>query len=288
MSNKPDRTMTTPFVKMHGIGNDFVIFDGRRSGLRLTAEQAAAVADRRFGVGCDQVIVIEPSERGDLFIRIFNPDGSESGACGNATRCVADLVMAETGADRITIETRAGLLPCWREADGRITVDMGEPRLGWQEIPLSRAEDTGDIRLELEDSEGHRLCAPVGVNMGNPHAVFFVADSDAIDLPGIGPRIEHDPLFPERVNVSVAAVEGRDRIRLRVWERGAGITLACGSAACATAVAATRRGLIDGSAAIVMDGGMLHLAWREDGHVLMTGPTALVYRGEFPLEGVAA
>ncbi|MDA5192721.1 diaminopimelate epimerase [Govanella unica] len=279
---------TRDFVKMHGLGNDFVIFDGREDGFRPSPRQAARVADRHFGVGCDQVITLEPSSTADLFMRIQNPDGSESGACGNATRCVAALVLDETGGDQLVIETLAGLLACTRLPDGRVTVDMGVPRLDWTEIPLARAMDSGDIDLQLADKAGHQLVAPVGVNMGNPHAVFFVADAEAIDLPDIGPRVEHNPLFPERVNVSVASLMSRakdhTRIRVRVWERGAGITLACGSASCAVIVAATRRGLADGRATIVMDGGELELQWREDDtHVLMTGPTALVFRGAFPL-----
>lgn len=267
------------FVKMHGLGNDFVIFDGREDAWTPSADLARAVADRRFGVGCDQVITMERSEKADLFMRIHNPDGSEAGACGNATRCVAALVFAETGADEITIETLAGVLTARAEDAGRVTVDMGEPRLEWEEIPLAREMDTADVDLGLTTPGGFELRSPVAVNMGNPHIVFFVDDAEAVDLAAIGPKIEHNPLFPERVNVSVAEVRGRDAMRVRVWERGAGITLACGSGACANVVAATRRGLIDGSATIEMDGGALDLAWREDGHVLMTGPVATVFHG---------
>lgn len=273
-----------PFVKMHGIGNDFVIFDGRQDSFVPSPELARKVADRRFGIGCDQVITLLPADDADLFMLIQNPDGSESGACGNATRCVASLVMEEAGRSDLVIRTRGGLLACTRNGDGRITVDMGAPRLEWHEIPLAREMDTADIEFEIAMAEGGLLRAPVGVNMGNPHAVFFVADADAVDVAAIGPRIEHDPLFPERVNVSFAAVMGRERIRLRVWERGAGITLACGSAACATLVAATRRGLVDSAATIVMDGGELQVQWREsDGHVLMTGPAEEVFRGSLGL-----
>lgn len=273
-----------PFVKMQGLGNDFVILDGRADAFAPGADLARRLADRRFGIGCDQVITLLAADDADLFMLIQNPDGSEAGACGNATRCVASLVMDETGRRELAIRTRGGTLACNRRDDGRITVDMGAPRLDWREIPLAREMDTTDIEFEIATGEGGILRAPVGVNMGNPHAVFFVADAEAIDLAAIGPRIEHDPLFPERVNVSVAAVEGRERIRLRVWERGAGITLACGSAACATLVAATRRGLADSAATIVMDGGELDIAWREaDGHVLMTGPATEVFRGHIDL-----
>lgn len=277
-----------PFVKMHGLGNDFVIFDGRADGFVPDAALAAQVADRHFGVGCDQLITLGASANADLFMHIQNPDGSTSGACGNATRCVADLILAEKGGQNLTVETLAGVLPCVREADGRITVDMGAPRLDWRDIPLSRQMDTLDVDFAVRSPAGFELRAPVAVNMGNPHAVFFAADAENLDLAAIGPAIEHDPLFPERVNVSVAQVQTRDRIRLRVWERGAGITLACGSAACATVVAATRRGLIDGAAQIIMDGGVLDLRWAQDDHVYMTGPTALSFRGTFPLHGAAA
>ncbi|RMF10559.1 MAG: diaminopimelate epimerase [Alphaproteobacteria bacterium] len=272
------------FVKMHGLGNDFVIFDGRADGFTPSSELARAVADRKCGVGCDQVITLERSTRADLFMRIHNPDGSEAGACGNATRCVAALAFAETGARDMTIETRSGVLRASAEADGRITVDMGEPRLDWKDIPLARAMDTLDVDFAVTTPAGVELRAPVAVSMGNPHVVFFVEDAEAVDLDAVGPRIEQDPLFPERVNVSVAEVRGRDAMRVRVWERGAGVTLACGSAACACVVAATRRGLIDGAAAIEMDGGTLDLTWREDGHVLMTGPTATVFHGTLDLE----
>lgn len=276
---------TRNFVKMHGLGNDFVIFDGRRDGFALEPAAAAAVADRHFGVGCDQVITLLPSARADLYMRIQNPDGSEAGACGNATRCVANLIFDADGGERMTIETKNGVLPCRREADGRITVDMGAPKLEWREIPLARAMDTLDVEFTIQSPAEFTLAAPVAVNMGNPHAVFFVANADAIDLAAVGPMIEHDPLFPERVNVSVAEVKNRELIRLRVWERGAGITLACGSAACAVTVAATRRGIIDGHATVIMDGGALDMRWAEDGHVLMTGPAALSFRGAWALHG---
>lgn len=270
-----------PFVKMHGLGNDFVIFDGRTDGFAPDAALARRVADRHHGIGCDQVITMLPSDQGDVFMRIQNPDGSESGACGNATRCVAGLIMEETGRAAVTVETKRGVLACRREDDGGITVDMGAPRLDWRDIPLAWSMDTLDIDYEIEcPGGGVTLRAPVGVNMGNPHAVFFVADAETVDLTRLGPEVEHAPLFPERVNVSIAEVRGRDRIRLRVWERGAGVTLACGSAACAAVVAATRRGLVDGHAAIEMDGGVLNLRWREeDGHVLMTGPASLAFSG---------
>ncbi|MSP67642.1 MAG: diaminopimelate epimerase [Alphaproteobacteria bacterium] len=263
-----------PFVKMHGLGNDFVVVDVRNLGASLDAQSCRALADRHTGIGCDQVIAIEPSTRADAFMRILNADGSEAGACGNAARCVASLLMREKESENATLETLAGVLPCHREGSNLITVDMGPARLDWREIPLAGPMDT----LHLPVAEGP-LADPVAVNMGNPHAVFFVADAAAIDLASLGPLLEHAPLFPERANIEVAEVVSRRAIRLRVWERGVGITLACGSGACATLVAAVRRGLTERQAAIQVDGGRLDIEWRQDGHVLMTGPYAESFRG---------
>lgn len=265
------------FIKMHGLGNDFVVLDSRRTPLALTIEEARRLADRRFGIGCDQLIVMEPpsSAGADLFMRIRNPDGGESEACGNATRCIASLVMGETGRDEVVIETLAGHLPATAADSNEITVDMGPANLDWREIPLAEERDTLHLGIGLGP-----LQDPVGVNMGNPHAVFFVEDAEAIDLAKLGPTLEHDPLLPERANISVISLDGPDRLRQRVWERGAGITLACGSGACAGAVAAARRGLTGRSVETRMDGGVLRLEWREDGHVLMTGPVATSFRGE--------
>jgi diaminopimelate epimerase len=265
------------FIKMHGLGNDFVVLDGRRAPISLSEAQVRRLADRRFGIGCDQLIVMEPpaNDAATVFMRIYNPDGSEAEACGNATRCVASLVMAETGSDRIVIETLAGLLPARAAPADEITVDMGPANLGWQDIPLAEERDTLHLKIGLGP-----LQDPVGVNMGNPHAVFFVEDADAIDLATLGPKLERDPLLPERANISVVSLNGTDRLRQRVWERGAGITLACGSGACAAAVAAARRGITGRKVEIAMDGGVLRLEWREDGHVLMTGPVATSFRGK--------
>ena len=270
------------FLKMHGLGNDVVIVDARAREVALTPDAIRRIADRRLGVGCDQLIRLEPSAEADVFMRIWNPDGSEAQACGNGTRCVASLVMGETGHDGARIETAAGLLACERGADGRIAVDMGPARCGWAEIPLSREADT--LALDLgPDAPAPAAC----VNIGNPHAVLFVEDCDAIELATTGPKLERHPLFPERANVSFATVESRERIRLRVWERGAGATLACGSAACAAIVAAARRGLTGRKAVVALPGGELELAWREDGHVAMAGPIALSYRGTLAPELVA-
>ena len=278
--------MRVPFVKMHGCGNDFVVFDERAAPLGLTARRAAAIADRREGVGCDQFIVIErppPGSAADAFMRIRNPDGGEAGACGNATRCVVRLLHDEGGRDTLTIQTVAGMLPATMAADGAITVDMGPPRLGWQEVPLARAMDT----LHLDLASGP-LSDPAALSMGNPHATFFVPDLAAIPIEALGPGLEHDALFPERANIGIAQVLAPDRIRLRVWERGAGLTRACGSGACAALVNAARRGLTGRRAAVVVDGGELTIEWRNDGHVLMSGPTAIAFRGEIDLAAFPA
>jgi diaminopimelate epimerase len=265
-----------PFIKMHGLGNDFVVIDARARPLALSADDVRAIANRRTGIGCDQLIEIErPHAKGaDAFMRIRNADGGEVAACGNASRCVASLLMGETHRDKIVLETKAGLLAAEAKDAGRIAVDLGAPRLDWQEIPLARAMDT----LHLDLARGP-LRDPVGVSMGNPHAVFFVADTEAVDLATLGPALEHDPLFPERANIGVAQVLDRSRIRLRVWERGAGLTLACGTGACAALVAAVRRGLCERRATLILDGGSLEIEWRADGHVMMAGPVATSFTG---------
>ncbi len=264
------------FIKMHGLGNDFVVLDGRARDLGLGAAQARAIADRRTGVGCDQILAIEASVTGEATaaMRIYNPDGSEAEACGNGTRCVASLLMGENGSGHVVIETSAGLLDVDRGADGQFTVDMGLARTGWREIPLAEECDT----LHLGIKAGP-LADPVGVNLGNPHAVFLVDDAEAIDLAALGPKLEHHKLFPERANIGAAQVVSSGEIRLRVWERGAGITLACGSGACAALVAAARRGLIGRKARVVLDGGPLDIEWAADDHVLMTGPVAVSFTG---------
>jgi len=267
---------TRRFSKMHGLGNDFVVFDARDNALDLSADQIRALADRHTGIGCDQLIVIERgrTELADAFMRIHNADGGEVAACGNATRCVADMVMREKGVDHALIQTGAGLLDAERAPGGRVRVDMGPARLDWREIPLKEACDTAHVPLAIGT-----LSDPVAVNMGNPHAVFFVADAAAIDLPRLGPQLEHHAIFPERANIGVAQVMSRDRLRLRVWERGAGITLACGSGACAALVAAARRGLTERHGFVALDGGELEIEWLKDGHVAMTGPIATAFAG---------
>ena len=276
--------MIARFRKMHGCGNDFVVLDERAGSLGLTPARAAAIADRRTGVGCDQLIVIEPPrDDADAFMRIRNPDGSEAGACGNATRCVAHLLAEEEPRHRLVIQTIAGALPCEMLADGQVRVDMGEARLDWPEIPLARPMDTLHLDLALGP-----VADPAAANMGNPHATFFVADADALEVAALGQRLEHDALFPERANIGFAEVRARDRIRLRVWERGAGVTRACGSAACAAVVNAHRRALTERHALVEMDGGVLEIEWLENGHVLMTGPVATAFSGEIDLSAYPA
>jgi len=271
--------MRTSFVKMHGAGNDFAVFDERHEPLGLTAILAAAIADRHHGIGCDQVISIEPSARADAFMRIRNADGSEAEACGNATRCIASLLAREDGKRSFVIETVSGLLPATIQENGKVEVDMGRPVWRWEEIPLARPLET----LTLPIGAGWPA-APAAVSMGNPHVTFFVPDAEAVDAAGIGPKVECDPLFPERVNVGFASLLAPNRLRLRVWERGAGLTEACGSGACAALVNASRRNLTGRRAELVMDGGMLEIEWRADGHVLMRGPTVVAFEGEIELD----
>jgi diaminopimelate epimerase len=270
------------FFKMHGLGNDFVVLDARHEPLAVDAAGARALADRHTGIGCDQVIVLQaPRLPGaQAAMRIFNADGSGAAACGNAARCVAWLIGRERGDDRVRIETDSGLLSAETLADGRVSVDMGRPRTLWHEIPLARAMDTNRVALRAGP-----LADPVCTSMGNPHATFFVADPDMVDLAALGPVLEQDVLFPERANIGVAAVTDGERLRLRVWERGAGITRACGTGACAALVAACRRGLTGRRATVALDGGDLDIVWREDdaggtpGHVVMTGPASFVFEG---------
>ena len=262
------------FTKMHGLGNDFVIVDAREHAHELSREAVQRIADRHIGVGCDQLLRIEPSVKADAFMRIWNPDGSEAEACGNGTRCVAHLLMDEDGRDSAEIETVAGVLQC-RMTDTGIAVDMGPAILSWNEIPLASETDTKAI--DLGEPAPGPACA---VNMGNPHMVFFVDDAEAIDVATVGPALERHPLFPEGANVSFAQLTGKDQLRLRVWERAAGQTRACGSAACATGVAANRHGLAGRETTITLDGGPLTIRWREDdGHVLMAGSVSFSFHG---------
>ena len=269
------------FKKMHGLGNDFVVLDARRGAPVVTPALARALADRHRGVGFDQLVVIADDDAADLRLTFYNSDGSTSGACGNATRCVARFEMARTGVDRLRLRTEAGVLDAEDAGSGLARVNMGAPRLDWAGVPLAEAMDTLELPIEG---------VPTATGMGNPHCSFFVADAEAVVLERFGARYEHHPLFPERTNVEIVQVLAPDRIRLRIWERGAGVTLASGSCACAAAVAAARRGLTGGAVEVVTDGGSLWIDWRGDG-VWMTGPTAHVFDGvltEAFLAGVGA
>ncbi len=265
---------------MHGLGNDFVVIDARGKAFPLDERRARAIADRRTGIGCDQLILIEPPQNNaaDVFMRIHNADGGEVEACGNGTRCIASLVMAEKTRDRLVIETNAGLLEAQAASGGRVTIDFGKARLDWREIPLAAAQDTLHVDLALGP-----LADPVCTNIGNPHATFFVADAMSIDLELLGPELEHHRIFPERANIGVAEIKSPTRMRFRVWERGVGITRACGTGACAALVASSRRGLTGRKAEVELDGGVLEIEWRADGHVMMTGPVATSFSGSFDL-----
>jgi diaminopimelate epimerase len=269
-----------PFRKMHGLGNDFVVIDGRRSPVALSAEQARRIADRHRGVGFDQLVVIEPAEGADARLRFLNADGSEAGACGNASRCVARLLLDEgpRAADLVLL-TSGGTLRARRAGGGRYTVEMPAPRWRWDEVPLAQPCDTVEVPLDFDG-----LGRPTALSMGNPHAVFFVPDLGKVDVARLGAELERHPMFPERANIGFAQVLSPERLRLRVFERGAGLTLACGSGACAATVAARRRGLVGDAAVLILDGGELEIAWPGEGPVAMTGPAAHVFAGELSPE----
>ena len=277
-------TGTIGFRKMNGLGNDFVVIDARSRALGLGSDVVRAIADRKEGIGCDQIIALEPSRKADVFMRIWNADGGEVGACGNAARCVAALVAAERGEPKISIETESAVLGATVNGDGSVTVDMGSPRFAWDEIPLSEPfHDTRRIELQVGPIDAPVLHTPSVVNVGNPHCLFFVDDVAAHDLARFGPMLEHHPLFPERANISLVQVTGPDALIVRTWERGAGLTRACGTAACAAAVAAARRELVGRKVRVSLPGGDLNIEWREsDGHILMTGPYALDFEGTLP------
>lgn len=263
--------MRTAFIKMHGLGNDFVVLDGREQALpALTPALIRAMADRHTGIGCDQLVVLAPSDTADLKVRFFNHDGGEVQSCGNASRAVGLLLGRP-----VEVETLGGTIRISPEGGG-IAVDMGKPRFAWDQIPLAYAMDTHTMPVAWE-----ALDAPTAVNVGNPHVIFFVPDTAAVELDRLGPEIERDPLFPERINVNVATIASRDHIRLRVWERGAGETLACGTGACATAIGAMRRGLTDRTVTVSLPGGDLRIEWTDAGQILMTGPAVESFRGTF-------
>ncbi|KHA50255.1 Diaminopimelate epimerase [Sulfitobacter geojensis] len=255
-----------PFMKMHGLGNDFVVVDLRGRAPFMTADLAKRIGHRHFGVGFDQLAMISDGT-GDAHLTFYNADGSQAAACGNATRCIARFLMDETGKQTLELTTERGTLAARDMGEGMTSVNMGHPLLDWQDIPLAREMDTLELPIDG---------APTATGMGNPHCTFFVDDVHAVDLAQIGPKFEHHPLFPERTNVQVAQIIAPDHIRMRVWERGVGVTWASGSSSCATAVAAARRGLTGRAVRIDLDGGTLHIDWREDG-VWMTGPSAHVF-----------
>ncbi|MFL2771831.1 MAG: diaminopimelate epimerase [Rhodospirillaceae bacterium] len=264
-----------PFLKMHGLGNDFVILDARGRPISLSESQVRAIADRRTGVGCDQVLIVEPPQKnGDAFMTVRNADGGIVASCGNGARCVSAFLITATGKRSITLETLAGPIAASQANKGHVTVDMGKALLDWQDIPLAIRENTESLDLVVGP-----LSNPVAVSMGNPHVVFFVADLDAIDLEEFGPIIETHVLFPKRTNVEVVQIIDRRHVRVSVWERGVGITQACGTGACAVGVAAVRRNLTDREVKVTLDGGDLNIEWREDGHVIMTGPVSYSYEG---------
>ena len=262
-----------PFMKMHGLGNDFVVIDERGVAPRVDATLAIAIADRHRGVGFDQLAVLSETPEADVHLTFYNQDGSTSAACGNATRCIARYLMDETGKAALTITTDRGTLYAVDAGAGLTSVNMGQPQLDWQEIPLAREMDTLELPIEG---------APTATGMGNPHCTFFVDDAEAVDLAARGAEMEHHPLYPQRTNVQFASLIGPDHLRMRVWERGVGVTLASGSSSCATAVAAARRGLTGRDVTIELDGGTLQVSWRDDG-VWMTGPTAHVFDGQWRL-----
>ena len=271
------------FIKMHGLGNDFVVLDARTRPIMIDGGAARRIADRQTGVGCDQIIIIEPSTQADVRFRFLNSDGGEAEACGNGTRCVISRLLAESSAEVLKVETRAGILAAWAADSGWYSVAMGVPQWGWREIPLAREMDTLHLDLAIGPASRPVLSDPVALSIGNPHAVFFVDDVDAVDVMTVGPMLEHDPLFPARANIGFAQVGGPDQLRLRVWERGAGLTRACGSGACAAAVAAVRRGYTGRRVSMLLDGGELEVEWREsDGQVVMSGPVATSFSGTLP------
>jgi diaminopimelate epimerase len=272
------------FRKMNGLGNDFVVLDARLRPLSISQDLARAIADRKTGIGCDQLIVIEPSAKADVRMRIWNNEGFEVESCGNASRCIADVLFAETRKSVVTIDTLGGFLSCEKGGNGLVTVDMGVPRFGWQDIPLSEPfADTRHIELQVGPIDAPLIHSPSVVNVGNPHCIFWVKDLDIVDLAKTGPMLEHHPLFPQRANISLARIDAKDHITLKVWERGAGLTRACGTGACAALVAAARIRLTHRKATVTLPGGDLMIEWREaDDHMLMTGPIAYEFEGVLP------
>ncbi len=272
-----------PFRKMNGLGNDFIIVDGRSEARRFTPEQIHGWSHRKSGIGCDQFIVMEKSDVADMRMRIYNAEGHEVESCGNATRCVADILFNETGSDAATIDTKGGFLVCRKAEQGLVTVDMGVPKFGWQDIPLAEEfHDTRGIELQIGPIDAPVLHTPSVANVGNPHAIFWVDDLEVTDLSKTGPLLENHPIFPERANISLAHVLSPDHIEVKVWERGVGLTLACGTAACAVAVSAARTKRTGREVTVSLPGGDLFIEWDDRGHMLMTGPVTYDFEGELP------
>ena len=272
------------FRKMNGLGNDFVVFDARTSPIAMDEAKARAIADRTTGIGCDQLIVLEPSAKADVTMRIWNNEGGEVESCGNATRCIADILFDEKKATRATIDTKGGFLVAEKGGERLVTVDMGAPRFDWQDIPLSeKFHDTRHIELSVGPLDKPLIHSPSVVNVGNPHCIFWVKDLDVVDLAKVGPMLEHHPLFPKRANITLARVDSKDHAVIKVWERGAGLTKACGTAACAVMAASFRLRKFNPKATITLPGGDLFMAIREsDGHVIMTGPVEYEFDGVLP------
>lgn len=272
------------FRKMNGLGNDFVVFDARKRSLAMDEAKARAIADRKTGIGCDQLIVLEPSAKADVTMRIWNNEGGEVESCGNATRCIADILFEEKMASRATIDTKGGFLVAEKGGERLVTVDMGAPRFDWQDIPLSeKFHDTRYIDLHVGPVDAPLIDRPSVVNVGNPHCIFWVKDLDVVDLAKVGPMLENHPLFPRRANITLARIDARDHVVIKVWERGAGLTKACGTAACAVMAAGFRLKRLDAKATITLPGGDLFMAIREsDGHVIMTGPVEYEFEGDLP------
>ena len=273
--------MKKPFIKMHGLGNDFVIIDSRNNNYRINDETIKIISNRRFGIGCDQVIEMRDSKTADIFMKIYNSDGSEAEACGNASRCVAGILFASTPKKKISIETISGIINAESEVNGNIKVDRGKPRFLWNEIPLN--ENIKEINFEQ-----FSLKNGLTVNMGNPHIVFFVEDLNNINIDEIGPFIETDKLFPQRINLEICQIINRNKIKALIWERGVGKTLACGSGACAVLVAACKNGLSNETAEIMLDGGSLNISWNinSNNHVIMSGPVSVSFLGDFSTLGI--
>ena len=275
--------MSFYFRKMNGLGNDFVVLDARRHSITITEDKARAIADRKLGIGCDQLIVMENSSTADVRMRIWNAEGGEVPSCGNASRCIADLMFDELKTDAATIETKGGFLVAKKAGEHLVTIDQGKPKFDWKDIPLSEAfPDTRHIELQVGPIDAPLLHSPSVVNVGNPHCIFWVNDLNVVDLSKVGPMLEYHPLFPERANISLAKVVARDHVLLKVWERGAGLTRACGTAACATMAAGHRIKIIDAKCRITLPGGDLFMSVDDEGHILMTGPAALDFEGTLP------